>query len=418
MFRKLTMALLALAVCLPVIAQPAVWRWDKDGDLAGWTGVNFQSLDVKGGMLRGVTKWDPILISPEVSIDASRYKIIEFRAQSSITSTGEIFWHGAGGVFTEKLMSRHSVIASDAPRVYQVDMSAYPGWEGIVTGLRLDLINAAGATVAIDYVRLVDRLTGVVPNASFENDFDGNGVPDGWTAQAAEFKLSEEQATEGTRSALVGTGAKGTATLSTRVPLDNLGQYHLDADLKLEGAAKRVYATLAYLDVFGKPLPDRPALLEAHEPGPKTRLSGDFDAPRNAAAAELALTIEGAGVRGWWDVVDLKHTYETPDLSSAPFETWRASWIWAEATLNKENAPAYLRKSFDLPVAAEQVSMAKVQVTVDDAYTLFVNGKQVAEAGGAEGWRTPEMLDLKPYLVQGRNVIGILAKNIGSSSGA
>jgi len=288
---SVALVVIAVALCVQAVAQPAVWRWDKDGDLEGWTGANFQSLEAQGGMVRGVTKWDPILISPAVSIDASRYKIIEFRAQTSISGGGEIFWHVAGESFTEKKMSRHSVIASNEPRVYQVDMSAYPQWEGTITGLRLDLLNAAGAAIAIDYVRLLDRPMGVVPNASFENDFDGNGLPDGWTAPATEFKLSDQHATEGTRSAEVGTGTRGTAAVSTRVPLDSLGLYRLEADLALDGMPRRVYATLKCFDVFGKTLPDAPALIETRELGPMTRVVGHFEVPRTARGATLHFTL-------------------------------------------------------------------------------------------------------------------------------
>ncbi|MEN6345574.1 MAG: hypothetical protein ABFE16_09705, partial [Armatimonadia bacterium] len=410
--------LLAIAACVPVLAQPTFWRWDKDGDLEGWKPANFQSLEAKGGMLRGVTRYDPMLESPAVSIDASRYKIVEFRAQSSITGRGEIFWHGAGNGFSEMRMSRHLVIASAEPRVYRVDMSVYPEWQGIITGLRLDLLNTAGATIAVDYLRLLDRPQGAVANAGFEDDFDSDGLPDGWTAQAAEFGLSEENATEGTRSALVRTDDKGQAILTTRVPLDNLGTYHLEADLTVEGTATRACATLGYLDVFGKPLPDEPGRVEVRDRKPTTRLVGDLDVPRTAASADLSLILEGTGVRGWWDMVSLRHTYEAPDESSAPFETWRASWIWATATLNKPDVSAYLRRAFDLPVSPEQLTAAQVQLTVDDAYTLFVNGQQVTETSDTDGWKTPELVGIKPYLVPGRNVIAILARNAGASSGA
>lgn len=418
MFRNtLLTTMVLLSLCAAALAQAPVWRWDKDGDLKGWTPVNFESIEARGGMLRGVTKYNAMLNSPPVSLDASKYKVIEFRAQSSITDNGAIFWHGAGEVLTEQRMSHHVVLASSEPRVYRVDLSAYPEWKGIITAFRLDLVNAAGAKVAVDYVRFLERSLGVIPNAGFEDDFDKDGHPDGWTAQAGEFKLSEEHATEGTRTAMVATGEQGRAVLQTRVPLDELGVYRLDADLALVGVPTRVYATLHYRDVFGKPLADKPAVIEVRNLGPQIRLSGDFDAPRLAASADLSLVIEAPKARGWWDAVQLNHVAEPPDLASAPFETWRAHWIWAEATLNKDNVPAYLRKTFDLPVAPAQVTMAKVQVTADDTYEMFVNGKQVSSSTEVNGWRTPEMVDLKPYLAQGRNVIAVLARNVGSSAG-
>lgn len=417
MSRSALMTLVMLSLCISAFAQAPVWRWDQDGDMEGWTGANFASLEAKDGMLRGVTKYNAMLNSPPVAIDAAKYKIIEFRAQSSVTDNGAVFWHGAGEVLTEQRMSHHLVLASNEPRVYRVDLSAYPAWKGLITAFRLDLVNAAGASVAVDYVRFLERSLGVIPNAGFEDDFDSNGVPDGWSAQAAEFKLSDQHATEGTRSAMVATGKDLKAVLQTRVPLDELGVYRLEADLALEGTPQRVYAELQYFDVNGKKLPDRPAVIEAKSSGTEIHLVGDFDAPRLAATADLKLVIVGPNVRGWWDAVQLNHVAEPPDLASAPFETWRANWIWAEATLNKENVPAYLRKTFDLPVAPDQVTLAKVQVTADDTYEMFVNGKSVSSSTEVNGWRTPEMVDLKPYLTRGRNVIAVLARNIGSAAG-
>lgn len=410
--RRLLLVVTSLAITTLAAAQAPSWRWDKD-DLEGWRGDNFQSLEVRDGMLRGVTRYDPMLTSPPLSLDASRYKVIEFRVQSSLSGGGEIFWHAAGQGFSEERMSRHALLGSGQPRVYRVDLSAYPTWQGIVTGLRLDLLNPAGATVALDYVRFLDRDLGAAPNPGFEDDFDGDGRPDGWSAQAAEFGCSDRHATEGTRSALVATGERREATLGTRVPLDGLGLYRLEGDVSLEGAPGEARARLRFLDVFGKPLA-APEVVVAAGAG---KLAGQFTAPAGAAAADLALTIAGPGRRAWWDAVVLTHVAEQPDASVAPFETWQASWIWAEATAARPKASAYLRRSFELPVSPAQVSQAKLQVTADDAYELFLNGRSLVQKADPDGWRTPEVLDLRPYLQAGRNVLAVQARNVGSASG-
>ena len=409
--------LLALLCLVPAQAGPLAWRWDKDGDLEGWTGSNYRSLEARDGMLRGVSNYDPILISPPVEIDAARFKYLEFRVQSSVSGGGEVFWHGAGQGFSEERMSRHALIASGQPRVYVVDMSKQPGWEGLITGLRLDLLNKEGASLALDYVRLRDRDLGVVPNASFEDDFDGDGRPDGWTARAADFRLTEDHAVEGSRAALVASGAGPEAVLSTRVPLDALGRFRLEAETTLEGPATGVAARLRFFDVSGRPLPGAPVTITAAPVMPQVRLAGDFPAPGLAASAELTLVVTGPQVRAWWDLVKVTPLGEQPDLSSAPLESWRAKWIWAAATAGKDNVPAYLRKTFDLPVAPATVTAARAQVTADDTYQLFVNGKEVSTSTDTDGWRTPEMIDLRPYLVPGRNVIAALARDVASAEG-
>ena len=70
-------AMLGVAVLLSLAtqgeAQQWSWRFDKDGDLKGFTPSNFAKAEVSGGAFRGVTKYDCMLLSPTVSIDASAY---------------------------------------------------------------------------------------------------------------------------------------------------------------------------------------------------------------------------------------------------------------------------------------------------------------------------------------------------------
>ncbi|MEN6403285.1 MAG: beta-galactosidase [Armatimonadia bacterium] len=408
MVKRLILLAVVLLAATAAFAQAPVWRFDKDGDLQGWTYSNFESVTVKDGFVNMVTKYDPIFASPPVEIDANRYKIIEFRLQSSVTDGGEVFWHAAGQPYTEKQMSRHTVVGTNEPRVYRVDMSTQPTWQGVITGLRFDFIDASGATLALDYIRLLDRDLGAVPNASFEDDFNSDGRPDGWQAQAADFRLSNEHATEGDRSALLVAGPKP-AVLSTSVPLDLLGRFALEADAALEGPGAKLQAELTFRDVFGKPIPGAPVTMPL--PG-----RSEFTPPAHAASADLRLILS-PGAKAWIDAVRVTHVVEELDLSASPIETWRAAWIWAADTYGKDNASAYLRKSFDLPVAPATLTDARVQATADDAYQLFVNGKLVTETADPDGWRTPEILDLKPYLTQGRNVIAVLAKDIASAEG-
>jgi len=408
---------LMVALALSTAAQPLVWRFDADGDMQGWTATNFQSTQVRGGMLRGVTKFDPMLSSPPLALDAARYPIIEFRASSSVTDGGEIFWHGPGEPLSEQRMSRHSVQASAAPLVYRVDLGAYPAWRGTISGLRLDLIDEAGAQVAVDYVRFLERMPGAISNESFEDDFDANGKADGWAVEAGGFALSAENVTQGDRAAQVTTGASGRSVLRARAPLDLLGLYAIEADLTVAGRADEARLAVVYYDVFGKKLTDEPYVVPVTAPTGKCLVQGSFTAPALAASADVLLTLTGANVTAWWDSARLTHVREEVDLNSAPLETWRASWIWAADTYNKDHCSAYLRRSFDLPVAPDAVTEARVQVTADDMYQLWVNGQPVTSTSDTDGWRTPEMIDLKPYLVAGRNVLAVEAKDIASSEG-
>lgn len=407
--------LVLLTACMAQAQGPA-WRFDTDGDMQGWAAHNFVSAEVRGGYLRGVTKYDPMLVAPVLELDAAKYRTIEFRAQTNLTGGGEIFWHGPGGRYSEERMSRHVLQAGPEPLVYRIDLGACAGWEGTITGLRLDLLNPEGAEIALDYVRFLDREPGAVPNDSFEDDFDGDGVPDGWTVQNGSVTLAEQHATDGGVSAKV-TADAGKAVLRARAPLDLLGLYHISADLTAEGTVGDARVSLIFYDVFGKKLPDAPFVMSAGRQATGRRLESDFTAPPLAATADVVLTVEGAKATAWWDNVVLRHVREELDLNAAPLETWRASWIWATETYGKDNSPAYLRKAFDLAVAPAQLTEARAQVTADDSYKLWINGQPVTETSDTDGWRTPEMIDLRPYLQAGRNVMAVEARDVSSAEG-
>lgn len=401
-------------------AQQWSWRFDKDGDLKGFTPVNFERAEVSGGAFRGVTKYDCMLMSPPVNIDASVYTILEFRASSTVTAGGEFFFARAGEGMAEDRQANHMLLASAEPLVYRVDLSKLPTWKGIITQFRLDLLNPAGVKLTLDYVRFYDQDWGKAKNPGFEDDFAQRGRPDAWTVRAAGSAWSSRHVAQGDRSMMVRTGAgeAAEAVLQTRVPLDELGVFSLDALLThTEGAApKQVAASLTYIDVFGKPLAGKPTVLGAGKPGAKgfVHVGGEFEAPGLAAGADLRLIVRGPGVSAWWDGVKVRHVREDVPACQRPLESWRGQWIWAAATLNQENVPAYLRKTFTLDAPLAQVSEARAEVTADDGYQLFVNGRKASEG---DNWRAPQVIDLKPYLVEGRNVIAVQARNGASSSG-
>src|SRR5262249_11720658 len=64
----------------------------------------------------------------------------------------------------------------------------------------------------------------------------------------------------------------------------------------------------------------------------------------------------------------------------------------------------YFRKSF--PV--EQVETAEVQVSCDNAYELYVDGRKVGEG---DNWRTMKSHDISKFITPGRNTVAIKAIN-------
>lgn len=95
---------------------------------------------------------------------------------------------------------------------------------------------------------------------------------------------------------------------------------------------------------------------------------------------------------------------------------WQAHWIWAAgesfAYRRFTNTYVFCRTQVTLPAAP---ATARVRVTADARYRLFVNGETVLDGparGYPEHWPYDE-LDLQPWLAEGENVIGILAHCIG-----
>jgi hypothetical protein len=95
-----------------------------------------------------------------------------------------------------------------------------------------------------------------------------------------------------------------------------------------------------------------------------------------------------------------------------------ANWIWntAGASSSAPSGTIYVRKTFDVADASAVISAA-VGIAVDDEHDTYVNGTLVSSLHIANGWRTYSVVDIKPYLVTGTNVIAVAATN-GSGAGS
>ncbi|MGC4004952.1 MAG: heme-binding protein [Pirellulales bacterium] len=83
-------------------------------------------------------------------------------------------------------------------------------------------------------------------------------------------------------------------------------------------------------------------------------------------------------------------------------------WIWSPA--QERDVPVgdcWFRKSFDvaLPESGE------IQITADDAYEVFVNGRAV---GNGAKWQQLDTIDVGKYLVNGKNTVAVKVSNTAS----
>ncbi len=103
----------------------------------------------------------------------------------------------------------------------------------------------------------------------------------------------------------------------------------------------------------------------------------------------------------------------------APPTLTGASWIWNVAGHNTSTpaGTAYMRKTFTVADPAS-VGRATLRVNADDSHVTYVNGQQVAQSGGGNNaWQTSQIVDIKPHLVAGTNVIAIAGTNAAGSGG-
>ncbi len=86
-------------------------------------------------------------------------------------------------------------------------------------------------------------------------------------------------------------------------------------------------------------------------------------------------------------------------------------WIWSPKHAKDKVPPesCYFRKSFTMG----DVEQGKVQVTCDDRYDLYVNGRLV---GSGSEWQKLKSYDIQRFLQNGSNTIAIRGENITSES--
>jgi hypothetical protein len=91
--------------------------------------------------------------------------------------------------------------------------------------------------------------------------------------------------------------------------------------------------------------------------------------------------------------------------------TWEAQWIWHAERLDVPASSTFARKEFELATPAQE---AWVQVTADDSFVLYVNGKVV---GRGSCWQWGHAFEITAALKPGKNVIGVEGRNGVSKSG-
>jgi len=111
-------------------------------------------------------------------------------------------------------------------------------------------------------------------------------------------------------------------------------------------------------------------------------------------------TLTGVGYASADAKIESAPAAKVPDITSP-------KWIWnmKDAETKGKAGTVYFRKTWNL---AGPVSEARVVMTCDNSFTLFVNGKK---AGAGKDWSYTELFDIGPLLKSGENLIAVEAVN-------
>lgn len=76
-------------------------------------------------------------------------------------------------------------------------------------------------------------------------------------------------------------------------------------------------------------------------------------------------------------------------------------WIWDTNTFDKQTCRLW--KAFEIPAGAK-ISHATLLITVDNGYTLFLDGQEI---GRGSDWRTVTEYDVTQLLAPGRHTVAV-----------
>lgn len=401
-----------------VLPKGATWRWDNEGDLGGWKSDNFETVEARGGLLRGLTKYDAMLVAPPVKFEARTYSIVEFKMKSDLSGTGEIFFARSGETSSAERSIGTSIVGDGKWHVYRYDMADSAQWSGVIEGLRFDPLNPAGAHIEVEYLRLLPpNDDNLIANGGFEiTDLKNAGQPESWRVSKGQLTLSPQP--DGGHSLLLSADAAKEATISTgNFENISVGRHQFSLQYQSETAA-RARVLVNFQSIYGEKLSPFTFEFPIKSAPHWQNVLQVITIPERAARLELVLEVRDSA-KVQVDNLALK-TLEPPSLlveagtDSEP--VWQATWITAADTAGQDNAPRQFRKTITIadPAAVES---ARVLVTADEGARLWVNGRQLPGGPFHDDWKIPDVYDIAPFLKKGENVVAVQSWSAGGPEG-
>lgn len=142
---------------VPQILPPATnigWNFEHTTHTGGWMAVNhLMPLRVSNGQLStNSTGHDPYMVNAPTKISAANYKSLNIRMRVSKGSMAEVFWATEEHHISEATKMSFRIIPDGAFHEYTIPVAQHPLWRGVITQLRLDPTNVAGAEIEIQKI--------------------------------------------------------------------------------------------------------------------------------------------------------------------------------------------------------------------------------------------------------------------------
>jgi hypothetical protein len=418
--RKLTAIIALLFVALsitPVVAQPAAaptaaWQWKEPGNFLGWEPVSFVKTKVADGALLGLTNDFPRLNSPPLSIVASQWIDLEFRIKSTVGGPGLILFSRAGEKRSDSRSVPLSIVGDNQFHTYRVNLSSHPLWKGTIAQILFYPLFKAGAQIEIQSIRFLPKNSGgLLANGGFELNSINSGLPEKWFFQNVNAAVvAGEKSAQAIRMQPKG-AAKGQLQ-SAVFEFPTTGAQQLQFSFQDNPKSQPITCAIAYFDVFHRPLKTQELALKVAPSSPWKTAQSNFTVPELATYGQLSFNLPAASAV----TLDNMNLNALPP-SPAPWEEgWRANWIKPPDAKALPDASRYYRRAFTVPQASP-LTAARIQVTGDDNARFFINGRELPAGENWSNWQKVDIYDLKPFLQDGENVVGVMTTNRPGSEG-
>ena len=156
----------------PAVSLTNYWsvEWNTNGNLEGWTISSATNASVTNGTLTGTAsttdpqiQWLNFASGPDLDLAFNDYLDLRIQVPASYAGNIQVFYGTTNttGISGSRVLTipNSSIPADGAFHTYRLDLALEQTWRGTLRDLRIDPVSVAGASFAIDFIRIGD-LTG------------------------------------------------------------------------------------------------------------------------------------------------------------------------------------------------------------------------------------------------------------------